>query len=202
MPMLSLTVVPDVVVDFLKARPDVSVSLQTRSSARIVEWVAARQVDFGVGLEVNTHGDVAYERVIDLELYCALPPGDPLEARTEVGPDDLDGRDIITLSNHDRTQLEIDSLFSRKLINPRRRIEVFWTSVALELALRGAGIAFTDRISAARVPGGLERLRRFRPKLSMNIGLFWPRHWEPSLVARTLAGEIRTAIVESASAEG
>ena len=190
LPLLSLAVMPDVVADFTRERPDVSISLQTRSSARIAEWVAARQVDFGVGIYASRSVGVSFEPLLDLELYCAVPPGDPLESRGEVKLEDLQGRDIIALSNHDRSQIALDTLLDREKIAPRRRIEVFWTSVALELALRGAGIAFVDRLTAARIPGALDRLRPFRPRLTLDLSLFWPDHWERPAIARALAESI------------
>jgi DNA-binding transcriptional LysR family regulator len=201
MPLLSLTVMPDIVAAFTRERPEVSISLQTRSSSRIVEWVSARQVDFGVGIHTSRTVDVTVEPVVDLELFCALPPGHELEHRTELGPSDLTDRDIITLSNHDRTQIALDALLDQHKIAPRRRIEVFWTSVALELALRGAGIAFVDRMTAERVPDGLSRLRRFRPRLTLDLCLFWPLHWQSSALARLLADQIRAEIQRRAQQE-
>lgn len=195
LPLLSLTVMPEVVTDFSAQRPDVSISLQTRSSARIAEWVSARQVDFGVGIYTARHPGVLVEPLVDLELYCALPVGDPLEARAEIDPQDLAGRDIVALSNHDGSQIALDALLDQYRITPRRRIEVFWTSVALELTMRGAGISLVDRLTAARVPGGLDRLRRFRPRIAIELSLMWPEHWEASAIARDLATAVRKTVL-------
>jgi DNA-binding transcriptional LysR family regulator len=195
LPLLSLTVMPDVVSAFTRERPDVSIALQTRSSARIAEWVAARQVDFGVGIYSSRSVGVTFEPLVELELFCALPPGDTLESRAEIGLSDLQDRDIIALSNHDKSQIALDALLDQHKISPRRRIEVFWTSVALELALRGAGIAFVDKLTAARVPGAPERLRPFRPRLTLDLSLFWPDHWERPAIARALAKEISREVI-------
>ena len=195
LPMLSLTVIPDVLAAFTRQRPDVSVALQTRSSARIAEWVAARQVDFGLGLYFPRNVDVVLEPLAELELYCALPVGDQLEPRNEIGLQDLHGRDIIALSNFDRSQIALDLLLDQNKIVPKRRIEVFWKSVALELCLRGAGLAFVDKLTASRVPGGLERLRPFRPRLTLDLNIFWPSHWEASVVARVLAADIKHEVL-------
>jgi len=194
LPLLSLTVMPQVVAGFTRARPDVSVALQTRSSARIAEWVAARQIDFGVGIYASAHSGVSFEPLVDLELFCALPPGHALADKDEIGVRDLAGQDVIALSNHDQSQIALDVLLDQHQTVPRRRIEVFWTSVALELAMRGAGLAFVDRLTAGRVPGGVDRLRRFRPRLSLQIGLFWPDHWEPRPIALALADAIRAEL--------
>ena len=194
LPLLSLTVMPEVVADFAAERPDVSISLQTRSSARIADWVSARQVDFGIGIYSARNPGIEVEPLVDLELFCALPTGDPLEDRREIGPDDLADRDIVALSNHDGSQIALDGLLDQHRVTPRRRLEVFWTSVALELTIRGAGIAFVDRLTAARVAGGLERLRAFRPKIELNLSLMWSDHWERSAIARDLAEAVKKTI--------
>lgn len=191
LPLLSLMVAPDAVAAFARARPDVSITLQTRSSARIVEWVAARQLDLGVGLHFARHAGVVAEPLVKLELFCALPPDDPLAARAVIEVGDLEGRDLITLSNHDRTQIALEALLDRHRISPRRRIEVFWTSVAAELAARGVGIALVDQLTASRLPAGAIALRPFRPMLSLDLHLFWPEHWPVSALAQSFIDELR-----------
>ena len=85
LPLLSLTAMPDVLAAFMADRPNISVALQTRSSARIVEWVAARQVDLGVCFCAANHPGIVAEPLASLQLYCAIPPGDPLGGSTPYG---------------------------------------------------------------------------------------------------------------------
>jgi DNA-binding transcriptional LysR family regulator len=199
LPLLSLTTMPDTIASFTRARPDVSIALQTRSSARILEWVAARQVDFGVGIYTSNQAGVSLDPLAELELYCALPPGHPLEDRDEVTVSDLSECDLVTLSNHDRSQIGLELLLDRHKIVPRRRIDVFWTSVALELAMRGAGIAFVDRLTASRRPGGLKQIRPFVPRLSIDLHFFWPDRWRASEIAKILAEDIRRDVLKAIS---
>lgn len=199
MPLLSLTAMPDVVAAFTQERPDISISLQTRSSARIAEWVSARQIDFGVGIYSARNPGVRVEPLVELELFAALPAGDPLEGRAIIEPADLEGRNIIALSNHDGSQVALDALLDRRRVTPRRRIDVFWTSVAIELTMRGAGIAFVDRLTALRSPGAIARLRPFRPRISVEVSMMWPDHWEASGVAREFAERVRLHVVAEAA---
>ncbi|MBX8803298.1 LysR family transcriptional regulator [Ochrobactrum sp. MR28] len=191
LPLLSLTVMPDIVANFMHERPAISISLQTRSSARIVEWVAARQIDFGVCFCFNQPPGIIVEPLIDMELYCALPPGDPLESKDIIEVKDLQGRDLITYDHLDRTQFWLEALLEQEKVFTRRRIQVFWTSVAMELVMRGVGIAIVDKLTAARTPNGLGQLRPLRPKLSFNLNLVWPEYWPASNLAKALATELR-----------
>ncbi|WP_188052398.1 LysR substrate-binding domain-containing protein [Aureimonas fodinaquatilis] len=196
LPLLSLTAMPEIVANFLKDRPSVSFALQTRSSSRILEWVAARQVDMGVCFCFAEIPGIVIEPLADLELFCALPPGDPLESKDIIEISDLQGRDLITYDHNDRTQFWLEALLDREKVYTRRRVRVFWTSVAMELVMRGVGISIVDRLTAAQVPGGLAQLRPFRPALMFNLNLVWPEHWPNSALARSFANEIRTYLAE------
>lgn len=192
LPLLSLTAMPEIVANFMRERPAVSIALQTRSSARIIEWVSARQVDLGVCFCFSKPPGIKIEPLVDLELFCALPPGDPLESRDIIEISDLQGRDLITYDHLDRTQFWLEALLEREKVYTRRRVQVFWTSVAMELVMRGVGISIVDRLTASRTPGGLQQLRPFRQSLSFNLDLVWPEHWPASGLARSFARELRT----------
>ncbi|MGI6850689.1 LysR substrate-binding domain-containing protein [Mesorhizobium sp. 1B3] len=191
LPLLSLTAMPEIMANFMRERPSVSVALQTRSSARIVEWVSARQVDLGVCFCFSKPPGILIEPLVDLELFCALPPGDPLESHDIIEIGDLQGRDLITYDHLDRTQFWLEALLEQEKVYTRRRVQVFWTSVAMELVMRGVGISIVDRLTASRIPGGVEQLRPFRPSLSFNLNLVWPEHWPASGLARSFARELR-----------
>jgi len=199
LPLLSLTAMPEIVANFMRERPSVSVALQTRSSARIVEWVAARQVDLGVCFCLSKPPGIRIEPLVDLELFCALPPGDPLESRDIIEIQDLQGRDLITYDHLDRTQFWLEALLEQEKVYARHRVRVFWTSVAMELVMRGVGIAVVDRLTASRVPGGVQQLRPFRQSLSFNLNLVWPEHWPASGLARSFAQELRTYLADELS---
>lgn len=199
LPLLSLTAMPEIVANFMRERPSVSIALQTRSSARILEWVAARQVDIGVCFCFSSPPGVRIEPLVDLELFCALPPGDRLESRDIIEISDLQGRDLITYDHLDRTQFWLEALLEQEKVYTRRRVQVFWTSVAMELVMRGVGISIVDRLTASRVPGGLRQLRPFRQPLSFNLNLVWPEHWPASGLARSFARELRSYLADELS---
>ena len=69
-PPMSLTVMPQVVARFTQERPGVSIALQTRSSARIAEWVAAQnRVTADVLAKLKEAGEVypAYSTAAEVE---------------------------------------------------------------------------------------------------------------------------------------
>lgn len=191
LPLLALTAMPEVVARFTQGRPDVSVSLQTRSSERIMEWVSARQVDVGVCFCFSRPPGIRIEPLVDLELFCALPPGDPLESKDIVEIGDLQGRDLITYDHLDRTQFWLEALLEQEKVYTRRRVRVFWTSVAMELVMRRVGIAIVDRLTASRIPGATAQLRPLRPSLSFNLNLVWPEHWPASGLAQSFTAQLR-----------
>lgn len=75
LPLLSLTVMPKIVANFMRDRPAVSIALQTRSSARIVEWVSARQVDVGVCFVFPIHRRSPSSRLSTWNCIALFPQG-------------------------------------------------------------------------------------------------------------------------------
>jgi DNA-binding transcriptional LysR family regulator len=190
---------PDVLASFMADRPNISVALQTRSSARIVEWVAARQVDMGVCFYGGQHPGVVAEPLVSLQLYCAIPPGDPLEKFDTIRVEQLAGRDLIIYDNLDHTRFWLEALLEQQKVYARRRVQVFWTSVAMELVMRGVGIALVDRLTAARIPGGLDQLRPLEPGASFDLSLVWPEHWPSSVIALSFADALREHLRDHAT---
>ncbi|WP_210482917.1 LysR family transcriptional regulator [Microvirga antarctica] len=191
LPLLAFSVMPDLVASFMKERPGASIALQTRSSARIIEWVAAGQVDLGVCFCFSKPPGIVAEPLVKLELFCAVPPGDPLEDKTIIEIGDLEGRDLITYDHLDRTQFWLDALLDKEKVYTRRRIQVFWTSIAMELVMRGLGIAIVDRLTASQIPGGMKQLRPFRPSLTFDLDIVRPEHWPSSAMTSSFAEMLR-----------
>ena len=196
LPMLGLNLMPRVVAEFIETRPDVLISLQTRSSARVNEWVASGQLDLGIGLAIGEPSGVRSEPLVEMELFCALPPGSALEAKSTIDVHDLAGQDIIVYDHLDQSQLWLAALLDENQIYARRRLQVFWSAIAMDLVMRGVGVSIVDRLTASRFPGGIAQLRPFRPKLTFKLNFIWPTRAPASLVAQAFASLTRSRLSE------
>ncbi len=77
MPSLSSGVLPKVVADFLRRRPEVQITLSSLGSATVVDWVTRGLVDLGIALKPLESPSVESQPLISTELVCALPAGHP-----------------------------------------------------------------------------------------------------------------------------
>ncbi len=194
LPLLSNAWLPGMLRHFLDGRPDVSVSLPVRSSARIAEWVAARQVDVGLAMVPGEFAGIVSEPLMDLELRCVAPPGHPLAAKTVVGPDDFNGQDLITLSNFDRWRLSIEATLERSRVRPRRRVDTFTATTACALVAEGLGICLLDPVTVSEHAGNDLVVRPFRPRISFDISLIRPSHWPGSRLADAFVADLKAYV--------
>ena len=96
LPGASFFLLPQIVADFIKDRPDVDVSIMTRTSIKVREWIASQQYDVGI-VEMPEQHELINIRPIELECMCALRKDDPLAAKSVLTPDDLDNAPMAAL---------------------------------------------------------------------------------------------------------
>lgn len=192
MPLMAQHWLPEVVGDFLDRHQTISISLPVRSSRWISEAIANASVDFGIGLAAGDEAGVTAEMLLDLPLVCMLPPTHALSTRDVITPADLDGEDLITLTNFDHWRLAVERTLEEHNISPRRRVDTFTTYVACELVLKGVGIAIVDGLTAMSYRDADIAIRRFSPGVRFEIFLLTPQHWQASALANRFAGDVMT----------
>ena len=101
LPGFATSLLPKVVAEFLAERPDVTMSIQTRSSARVREWIAAQQYDIGIADEFEGHSAVNHESV-NIRTVCALSSRHPLASKQVITARDLDGIPMIVQDRQNR----------------------------------------------------------------------------------------------------
>jgi len=86
MPLLALTFLPRWVTNFSNQHPNITISLQTHSSQRVLEWIVTQQCDIGfIGMEL---ADPA-AKIIPLAsgpLRLVLPTNHPLAKNKNLNP--------------------------------------------------------------------------------------------------------------------
>jgi DNA-binding transcriptional LysR family regulator len=174
LPILSNRWLPWAVSRFLRHRDDVTVSLQTRRSLRIAEWVAGRQVDVGIAMLSRHYPGVEQELLAGLELVCVMPRDHRLTRKSQITPRDIAGESFIRLSSFDRARSVIDRALDDTNIEPRRRVDTFMASVACAMVLEGVGISIVDAVTASEQLAAGIVARPFRPRLTFDVMLIRP----------------------------
>jgi DNA-binding transcriptional LysR family regulator len=194
LPGASLFMLPRIVADFVKDRPEVDVSLMTRTSTKVCEWIASQQYDVGISEIPDPHGSINIQP-IRLECVCALRKDDPLAAKSVLTPDDLDNAPMAALFKEHSTTRNAQRVFAEAGKHFRVRFETSVFIPALTLVEQGGAYALIDQISAAsyrlyRGQEGVLTFRPFRPRLPYDIAVVTPAHRPPSRLAAAFCDRI------------
>lgn len=194
LPGASLFLLPQMIADFVRDKPEVKASIMTRSSVKIHEWIASQQYDIGIA-EIPQKQSALNIQPINLECVCALRKDDPLAAKPYLTPDDLDNAPMAALYPEHFTHQNARSVFeeSGKRFNIRFEMTIFIP--ALTLVEQGYAYSLVDQISAAsyyhyRGKDRLLTFRPFRPLLPFNIAALTPAHRPPSRLSAAFCDRI------------
>ncbi len=175
LPLLSRVWLPDALARFMAAHPGVAVSFHTRSSKRLIEWVADRQIDLAVSLLMLDDPMVDRSVLTSLEFVAAIPATHRLAAEREIDAAMLDGEPYISLGMLDRARESVDQQLAAAGAVPDERAECSLPAVAVQLVERNVGIAVIDHVTAGEYHGQGVVFRPFRPAMSMQVWLLRPR---------------------------
>ncbi len=189
-PLLTHQWLPRIIADYLIDKPGVSISLPARGSEWVIESVAARRVDFGLGIFTREIPGIESVTLLELPFVCVLPSGHPLAGEQQIGPEDLNNQSIITLNNFSRWRMQTDAILDEHSVHPSRRIDAFMTSTACQLAAEGAGIAIVDQLTASHYASRNVVIRPFIPFHQFRICLFRSTRWEIASIAADFADKL------------
>lgn len=175
LPLLSHRWLPDLLADFLARHPGIDLSLQTRSSRKLIDMVADRQLDLAVGMLQQDDPLVECVQLASVGFVVAMPRSHSLAARQQIGIDDLDGQDFVSLSVLDHAREQIEKVFVPAGVCPRVRCECSLPLVALRMVERGVGVALVDVITASENPKDSLVYRPLAPLVNMTIWLMRPK---------------------------
>lgn len=112
MPALSGSFVRRVCMEFINQHPDVRVSIHTRSSQYLAEWLLARQIDVGmVGSRVE-NPYIDREPMLSAPLFCAMAQDHPLSRKRVIRMSDLDNVPFVSFAPGSQADTLARSLFS------------------------------------------------------------------------------------------
>lgn len=187
---------PAVIAGFLRDRPAVNLSYQVRSSNKIMQWIVTNRVDLGIAMHSIDHDAIETETLRTVEAVCALPASHPLAARPWIAADDLSGQRFISFGSEGRIQDGVDELFDS--LGIRRRVvgRVFNSASACALIAQGLGMAIVDPFSAAEFAGNGVVARAFRPVVSYQFKLLFPRSRERSKLLTAFVPMLKAAAAD------
>lgn len=193
-PALSNRFLPATLAPILKDRPDVRLTLESRTSPRIVEMAINQGIDVGFSLLPVEHPLVECTCVCDFDLVCVLPDRHPLTIRASLCPADLSDEPFISLGAADRSRTVTEQAFGVKHPRSRMQIEAQMAEAACSFVANGLGIAIVPPfVAQAFARDGLVT-RPFMPAVEMQIWQHVPLGNPVGELTRELAYSIRRAL--------
>jgi len=184
MPALALKFLPDVIADFIKAEPGITVSLRARSSQAVLRHLSSQQFDLGFAALDNDHPAVRRRPICIAPMQAVLPVGHPLGMKGYLEPADFHEQPFVALGAEIATRSETDIYLAMGNARPRIVAEAQLSASICELVASGAGISIVEPITAAIfAAAGLIVARPLRPEQLFRYDLLIPALREPSRVA-------------------
>jgi DNA-binding transcriptional LysR family regulator len=204
MPAASGFLLPRTVGNFVKDRPDVSVSLMTRSSTVVEEWIASQQYDIGMAETPAPRNSISM-RTFELNCVCAIPVDDELAKKSTITPQDLHGKPMAALVPEHTTHKLTRRSFRVSNAKFNQRFELQTFQPALELVEQALCYSVCDSLTAAGYgicrphhPGVV--FRPFRPIVPFSVAILTPAHRPASRLtlafSKMLAETIRSVNVD------
>ena len=162
------------VAEFSRSHPDVRFAIQALPSAQVIDRVARREADFGLGFGPLNDPAVEGELLDRPPIACIMPADHPLARHAEISPDMLLDHPVITYAPHTPIGQLVEAAFKGRSTPLVRGVQVNYSMTAFILAAQGAGIALVEPLllRVAAIP--LLVTRPFLPKACVDIMLIRP----------------------------
>ncbi len=194
MPALGLEILPDAVARLVVRHPGARVTMQVRSSQRIVSWIATQRFDLGIaGPPYDVRGVTEALRCT-VPCLCAIPRGHRLAALDTVRARDLDGETLVLFTADQQLRQVIDRILDREEVRRTSRLETSLSVVACRMAEQGLGIAFVDPFTARFYANRDLLFRPFRPEVTFSFGIIVPSTREVAPDRDALIALLRSAL--------
>ncbi|WP_315838259.1 LysR substrate-binding domain-containing protein [Bradyrhizobium prioriisuperbiae] len=188
-PSISISLLPRLLSQFSKPRPDLQVKIITRNSGTVRELMSTQQFDIAIA-ELPLDYPTSHMEIFSYECMCMLPKAHPLARLKQIEPNDLDGVPFITLFRGDPIYQQLASAFSEYGARWNVVAETEFFSSACELVAAGVGVGIVDPVVSRPFTRDLV-LRPFKPAISYRVAILSPTGEELSLVARDFVDLLR-----------
>jgi DNA-binding transcriptional LysR family regulator len=195
LPVLSTSLLPQILTEFFKIRPDVAVNIDSRNTSEILSCLQDLKADVALSLAFPESPGIHVEPLMEGEVLCAMPASHRLANKDIITLEDLAGENLIgwlptSLQSYETEQ----SLFAKAGIQPNFRIHTHTSHTRYAMVANGLGISIVEPFAAkVWLPHGIV-VRPFQPKLTYQYVLAYPSNGLRS----ELVHDLRTASMKVA----
>jgi len=163
----------DVVAKFKRARPNVSVSIVDTGLEGLLEQVATRQCDLGIGITLDLHDrDVAMTPLAQCRAVCLMPRDHRLAGFETIDIDLLRGERFVELSIGSPLRIKIDYIFHIAGWLRDIAVEARAIHTVSRLVERNVGIAIVDPFAVLLIDERKVVARPLTPMIEWDVTAF------------------------------
>lgn len=195
MPAMSFGPVPKGLAAFSARHPDIHITHETHSAARIEDALTSNLFDVGIGMAPRDMAGLVSEGRFAFSCVCVMRPDHPLATQETVTATDICREAVVGINPDTEIGSQLRRLFESLPHSVSLRIETQTSIAACGLVEAGAGVAVVDPFTAAHLGrgGGLVS-RRFSPIIPFDIHILRPERRVPSRAAQALIAELAAAM--------
>lgn len=194
-PALSTGFTQGVLADFLRDNRAISITLDTRNSAGVVDLVCDGFCDVGLAMTPATSPGIRTLRMLDVPCVAIIPPNHALTAKEYLDLTDFEGHDFISLGDNTTTRLKINAAFRAANIERRLRIETRWSASVCGFVAQGFGVSIIEPFTAESLRYMGFEIRPLAETIAFSFAAIVPRHRPIS----RLANEFTTTLMTRAA---
>ena len=193
LPALGLGFVPSVIGTFATEYPDVYIRHEIQISAKVEEWAASQQVDFGLAEFPFHRSGFVMEDFCRTPYLLAVPSHYEVAKLDVVTPRDLVDVPMIVLTKACAGRHRIDQAFQAAGVSYRIVYETPLTNAISSLVAKGLGVGLIDPFTAYDFRDHPIVVRPFEPTIIFHVGVLYPGHRPLSKVASRFLAALRAA---------
>lgn len=145
---LTLSIVPQIVVDFVADNENVQIEIHTAAYDTIERMLLDERAEIGFLRMPTMRPGLDLMPFIEVGTVCVMPKNHPLADKSEISLTDLHGQDLILLGRHRKPRHEIDDLFLAHGFSPKVRVEAHSVMSACARAAQGLGVTLVNGLMA------------------------------------------------------
>lgn len=147
LPSVCSMMLPLAIAKFRGNCPDVSVTIRDAAAQRVVSYVKAGEVDFGIGSMIEPDPGIQLVPLIDDRMKVVFAPGHALEQQKQIALRDLVAFPLIAFESESSVRSLVDRGFRSIGHLAAPAYEVTYASTAIGMAQAGLGIAIVPASS-------------------------------------------------------
>jgi DNA-binding transcriptional LysR family regulator len=186
-PAISRQVLPRIISEYCRDRPDLDVTLDSIQSRNISDLLARRDIDLALSVIPSDRDEIDATVVGTLKAVCILPRTHPLRDNVFIHARDLEGEAFISLGKSDPSRLIIDKVFEDLGVQRRLHIETTQSDIACGFVAEDNGTSLIDELTMAWYNDDRIIALPFEPEVSFKIWLLQLRTADQPLLVRTFA---------------